>query len=363
LLRGRYDGVTGDAGLRRRIEDPTMRLESVRELKAALAKAVVGPLSAAAAPRSFGVAAQPLSEAAGHHRTVALGIARKGPRDFRLAVRLQRRELEFSPEVDRIRRMAKDEVDVRYIGRVIKRARAAATRRAAVPWNQKRHRPLRIGTSIGHFKITAGTLGCFVKGRADGRALILSNNHVLANENDAAAGDAILQPGPIDGGAKSRDAVGKLVRFVRLKRTGHNAVDCAVASVKDSIRFNHRDLRGVGRLTGVGPAFLDEGTRVAKVGRTTFATEGRVTAFELDNVIVGYDLGNLRFDNQVEIEGAGEEAFSAGGDSGSLIVDSDGRAVALLFAGGDVGGANGKGLTFANPIGAVLAALKVDLLY
>jgi hypothetical protein len=340
-----------------------MRLESVRELKAALAKTVVDPLSAPALTRSFGVSAQPMSEAAGHHRTVALGISRKGPNDFKLAVRLQRRELEFSPEVDRIRKKAKDEVDVRYIGRLSKRARAAARRASAVPWNQKRHRPLHIGTSVGHFKITAGTLGCFVKSRADGSTLILSNNHVLANENDAKAGDAILQPGPIDDGTKSRDAIGKLVNFIKLKRVGHNAVDCALASVKDSIRFNYRDLRDVGKLAGVGAAFLDEGTRVAKVGRTTFATEGRVTAFELDNVIVGYDLGNLRFDNQVEIEGAGEEAFSAGGDSGSLIVDADGRAVALLFAGGDVGGTNGKGLTFANPIGAVFDALKVDLLY
>jgi hypothetical protein len=37
------------------------------------------------------------------------------------------------------------------------------------------------------------------------------------------------------------------------------------------------------------------------------------------------------------------------------------RAAALLFAGGDHGGSNGKGLTYANPIGAVLQALNVKL--
>ena len=88
-----------------------------------------------------------------------------------------------------------------------------------------------------------------------------------------------------------------------------------------------------------------------------------MTAFELDNVIVTYDLGDLRFDNQIEVEGAETDAFSDSGDSGSLIVDADRKAVALLFAGGDIGGTNGKGLTYANPIGAVLDALKVDLLY
>jgi hypothetical protein len=38
------------------------------------------------------------------------------------------------------------------------------------------------------------------------------------------------------------------------------------------------------------------------------------------------------------------------------------KAVALLFAGGETGGSNGLGLTFANPIGHVLSALKGTLL-
>ena len=53
--------------------------------------------------------------------------------------------------------------------------------------------------------------------------------------------------------------------------------------------------------------------------------------------------------------------FSAGGDSGSLIVGADRRAVALLFAGSDQGGANGQGLTYANPIYTVLDRLKIEL--
>jgi hypothetical protein len=88
-----------------------------------------------------------------------------------------------------------------------------------------------------------------------------------------------------------------------------------------------------------------------------------VTAFELDDVTVQFDIGLLRFNNQVEIEGAGDAPFSQGGDSGSLIVDADRRAVGLLFAGGDHGGTNGKGLTYANPLRSVLDALKVDLVF
>jgi hypothetical protein len=219
-----------------------------------------------------------------------------------------------------------------------------------------------VGTSIGHFAITAGTLGCFVSARRGGQPLILSNNHVLANENRGKRGDAIVQPGPYDKGKRPKDAVGTLANFVRLKRSEPNAVDCATAAMKDTIKFDAAKLEGLGRLAGLSDALLDEGDAVDKVGRTTGLTRGRVTAFELDNVLVEFDLGVLRFDGQVEIEGAGDAAFSDGGDSGSLIVNADLFGVGLLFAGGDVGGSNGRGLTYANPLRTVLDALKVDLL-
>ena len=221
--------------------------------------------------------------------------------------------------------------------------------------------------SVGHFKITAGTLGCFVRGldaKDDKAVMILSNNHVLANENRAKLGDAILQPGRVDSGEDPADQVATLSRLVRLKKTGANLVDAAVAALDAGIEYNAKSLAGLGgSLAGVGESFLDEGTPVGKVGRTTATTRGKVTAFELDNVYVNYDIGNLQFNNQVEIEGDGNDPFSQGGDSGSLIVDADRKAVALLFAAGDLGGSNGKGLTYANPIDAVLKALKVELLF
>ena len=107
-------------------------------------------------------------------------------------------------------------------------------------------------------------------------------------------------------------------------------------------------------MKGIGPPFIDEGETVYKVGRTTGATKGRVTAFDLDNVVVNYDLGNLRFDGQIEIEGTGTKPFSDGGDSGSLIVNSRFEAVALLFAGSDTGGAQWRRPDLANPIHRVL---------
>jgi len=72
------------------------------------------------------------------------------------------------------------------------------------------------GVSIGHYKVTAGTIGAMVFDRDTGEPLILSNNHVLANSNDALIGDVILQPGPTDHGVRPDDTVAQLFRFETL---------------------------------------------------------------------------------------------------------------------------------------------------
>ena len=70
--------------------------------------------------------------------------------------------------------------------------------------------------------------------------------------------------------------------------------------------------------SGVSTTPIDAGMSVAKVGRTTGVTHGQVTAFDVDGVVVGYSIGDITFDNQIEIEGAGM-SFSAGGDSGPAL--------------------------------------------
>ena len=329
-----------------------MLLDNARSLKATLLSKL--EVAAPAMVQSLAIRTQALGSESQALRSIAFGISHSNKQHL-LAVRVQRRVLMDHPMLESIRKQAKGEVDIQYVGSISKRETPATL--------QKQRRPLVIGCSIGHFKITAGTLGCFVKSRSTQTTLILSNNHVLANENKAKAGDAILQPGNFDGGENPADLVATLSKFVKLKVQRTNLVDCAVAEPSANIKSNLKKLGGFGNLMGLGPDLLDHGTTVRKVGRTTGETTGRVTAFELDNVVVGYDIGNLRFDNQVEIEGFGTTSFSDGGDSGSLIVNAANLGVALLFAGGDSGGANGKGLTYANPLKAVLDALKVDLVF
>lgn len=220
-----------------------------------------------------------------------------------------------------------------------------------------RVRPLRPGVSVAHIDVTAGTLGGFVT--IEGRLHALSNHHVLVGTPTARAGDPVLQPGPADGGRAPRDRVGALAGFLPLAAGTTASVDAATAVLDEEdvdLTYPSGPVTGTLRVAGA--------ETVEKIGRTTGLTRGRVTAFELDDVVVGYgpDVGDVSFDDQLEVEGLGRGPFSRGGDSGSLVsVPGTGRAVGLLFAGSETGGENGAGLTYLNPIDTVLAALGAEL--
>jgi hypothetical protein len=266
------------------------------------------------------------------------------------------------------------------------------------------------GVSIGHYKITAGTLGAIVTDTQTGEKLILSNNHVLANSNNALVGDAILQPGPADGGQNPGDLVARLERFIPLRYTDDpdtppptptpppggggtgcdvlsvvvsivnglaallgssqrvapvaapkpptpqsagvsaqiplNEVDAALAKPVDPTKFTG-DILGIGQVSGTKAAAL--GMKVRKSGRTTGYTEGTVTLLNA-TVNVAYGSRTARFTGQIITT-----PMSQGGDSGSLIVDgTENKAVGLLYAGSNLS-------TIFNPIDKVLAALKVTI--
>jgi len=220
-----------------------------------------------------------------------------------------------------------------------------------------RIRPAPGGVSIGHYRITAGTLGVVV--RRGGVRHVLSNNHVLANENRAQPGDAILQPGPYDGGTQA-DRIAGLTAFVPIYFDGfwawllglfglappaRNIVDAAIARPMADADVSDEVLQ-IGLVSGTALATL--GMAVQKSGRTTGLTSGRIVAVAATiSVWYGYKLA--RFRDQVVTD-----AKSDGGDSGSLIVDMTNRAVGLLFAGS-------TNTTILNPIEHVKSLLGVDI--
>lgn len=280
-----------------------------------------------------------------------------------------------------------------------------------------RYRPvIPSGVSIGHYKVTAGTLGAIVFDRTTGEKLILSNNHVLANSNDALIGDPILQPGTVDGGQNPGDVVARLQRYVPLLYVGDpppppptppptqppptqpptppsgcDIVDVVVNIANAIARLSGSNKRVeatpsraaasaaasdvtdnlvdcavarpvdpnmfTGEIRNIGMVSGTKGAalgmRVRKNGRTTDYTEGTVTLLNA-TVNVAYSTNQ----GQRTARFTGQvitEAMSQGGDSGSLIVDhTENKAVGLLFAGSSLA-------TIFNPIDRVLDALNVSI--
>jgi hypothetical protein len=247
-----------------------------------------------------------------------------------------------------------------------------------------RLRPAPGGVSLGHFQITAGTLGCVVHDNHNHTRLILSNNHVLANHNKARIGDPILQPGTANGGVVKNDTLAYLARFSPIKfglekepdtfaqrlvnalnslarllgsnqslsvtrktPSAFNLVDAAVARPVDDAQISDEILE-IGVITGIIPPSL--GMPVRKSGKATGLTQGTISVMDV-TIDIDFLNGNIaRFENQIVTT-----CMSQGGDSGSLLVHANlPKAVGLLFAGSDKA-------TIHNPIQAVLDALEVRI--
>jgi hypothetical protein len=219
-------------------------------------------------------------------------------------------------------------------------------------------RPIQLGTSGGNVNeasrafCCSGTLGALVTKNTIN--YILSNNHVLGRSGAAAVGEDISQPGLIDNNCR---LPGIVADFSEAAPLGSSNVDAALAQVVD----NAVDLTGaildIGTISGVVAA-PSVGLNVMKSGRTTGQTFGTIGSINTD-VNVQYQKGCnqgkkfvISYINQIVISGGG---FSAGGDSGSLIVTNDAckQPVGLLFAGSSTS-------TIANPAQDVAGALGVS---
>lgn len=241
-----------------------------------------------------------------------------------------------------------------------------------------RWRPAPPGVSVGHFQITAGTFGCVV--RKNGQRFILSNNHVLANENNGIKGDRIFQPGAYDGGdeaiAELEDfipivfgaggtptcpwATGvadilnvipevlgsshRLLAYRQIQQT-ENLVDAAIARPLQDNMIDEEILE-IGFITG--PAEVKLGDEVKKSGRTTALSFGTIMTIDA-TVQVQYSNAVATFEDQII-----STPMSQPGDSGSLLVGEGNKAVGLLYAGSDQ-------VTIFNRIANVLELLEVTL--
>ena len=228
--------------------------------------------------------------------------------------------------------------------------------------------PIKLGTSGSNVKdinmlfCCTGTLGSVVKDRS-GNQYVLSNNHVLARSNAGKAGELIMQRGYVDTvpvcSKNGTINVANLSKFVKLNFTGgQNTVDAAIAKVIPGQVSTTGTILEIGIIssTTVNPSV---GLKVEKSGRTTAMTTGTIASINVTVQVSGYGacgmgMNTALFVKQFQINST---TFSAGGDSGSLIVTQPAvgkkpNPVGLLFAGS-------TNSTIGNPINSVLMALGV----
>lgn len=209
-----------------------------------------------------------------------------------------------------------------------------------------KRRPIESAFSVGHVNITAGTLGAIVK--KGPKRYLLSNSHVLADSGRGRSGDKVLYPGPADGGTDPADWIATLSEVVPFTKGGAfvNEVDAALAEIREErlAKAKYAVSKAAVPLA-IGVPRRD--MVVTKRGRTTGVTTGKIIDTDF-RFILNYDgVGKVGFTGQVLCE-----RYTDGGDSGSLVVDTEtGKVVGLHFA-----GANG-GSVF-NPIQSVIKALK-----
>jgi hypothetical protein len=193
-------------------------------------------------------------------------------------------------------------------------------------------RPLVGGIGAAHFDVFGGTLGWFCRSTdrqsGDSTIFVLSNNHVFADTNLAAIGDAIHQPALSE--FPSAERIARLHRFVKLRKSGgHNRVDAAIAAIHPDVPYR-AVIAGIGSITGTDQVGADD--TVLKCGRATGVTFGVVVDNSLSTKII---LGDeepytYRFKDLFAVKSVGSD-FVGPGDSGALVVIGQ-RAVGLVLA-------------------------------
>jgi hypothetical protein len=265
--------------------------------------------------------------------------------------------------------------------------------------NTKRRHPLSIGLSISHCESeqpTSGTIGCFVRKRdKPNELLILSCAHVLLSPKNWEVDSAqdshshkIVQPAICDGGREELHWVATFKEAAPLNflpreqeqsynyEDGKDPIDAAIAIVRPYkkplintchlLNGKYRKIKDIINIISSISTSI-ESFPVFKIGKSTKLTIGKIKSFAVERPLVykGFTYqGNeavCSYTNLISIEGIGTKPFSRPGDSGALIFDEDGYAIALLIGGSPGGGKNKKGITYALPIETILNRLELEI--
>lgn len=220
-------------------------------------------------------------------------------------------------------------------------------------------RPALAGYNIGGKYAGSGTLTCAVADRVTGARLGLSCGHVVARYGQASPGERVLLPSYAEAQANGLLPKARFGSLVRVLPVGSQ--DSDAAKNVDAATFlpdSPADLEDEVALLGVAPAGVRTDVPldlpVRKVGYATELTWGTVQALHvLAYLPYGTAPGGKKkyalFADQI-----GVSHFTMPGDSGSLVLDKDNRAVGLHIGGFE-------GMSLCTRMKMVLDAVGCDL--
>ncbi len=213
--------------------------------------------------------------------------------------------------------------------------------------------PIIGGISVGPFDLDIyGTLG-MVLDTNFGMQMLISSTHVLASGPHTSPGDPISQPALPMGGHFPESLAGSY--YMGFIGQPHN-IDASLATIPTR-NATSKTIQGIGNTRGHDVTF--PGDDVAKYGRTTQFTSGKVVSDTFTCVINYPNFGAMTYYNQLRIQSNNPyNAFSQPGDSGSMIVNEDREVVGMLMGGGQANG--GQYHTIANPIDDIIRTFEAN---
>ena len=225
----------------------------------------------------------------------------------------------------------------------------------------KTYRPLVGGIHVealhGFATDGGGTLGCIARDRLGGQRVLLSNAHVLG-EQDSQVGDEVGQPAMCS--RCSPCCSDQAARVLRVKKTAH--VDGAIAVINDGVPAAPQ-IVDIGAVAGVRPLTQAQAmaatVQVQKRGYRTGLTFGLVTGWIPKAPILTPNGEVYRVaEDSLHIEARAPSAWwTRPGDSGSVVLDMDRKVIALHF-----GGTPDATIGMACPIQFVQDELNIDIL-
>jgi hypothetical protein len=342
-----------------------MKKESVLELKTEILKSLWAQTAQYGGVQSQGLI-NPYVD-----KRLAIGYSGTKGEDYQLEIRVQRPHGEAYEQALKYKHKAKNEANIEVVPSIEIPSRGAALDQNGHEGLATKRQPLHIGLSVGHPEGGAGTLGAFVSDD-NGDPAILSNNHVLALMGQAKLGDPIYQPGrPDRGSLMAKNAIATLSNYVLIMRNDRNKADAAVATLKNDVAHEAnripQDYPSAGATIRLADSpedllgLLKKDEPVRKIGRTTGLTEGRISAVSIDNLTVKTAVGNVVFDNVIEIKWeSNRKPFSKPGDSGSMVFTKEGLwGVGLHFAGAEK---KPVGMSYCCSINTILEMLDLSWL-